>query len=325
MTRASEAGDDGDLTAQFDARSDGGSLGGPIGFIGLGNMGEPMALNLLRAGVALTTWNRSADALQRVREAGGIAAADPADVFARCDLVILMLANEGAIDAVLGRRTPEFARLVSGVTVVHMGTTSPAFSDALGADVRGAGGRYVEAPVSGSRVPAEQGALVAMLAGDPVDVARVETIVRPLCRRTFVCGAVPGAIRMKLAVNLFLITMVTGLVEATHLARASGLDLALFKEVLDAGPMASDVSRVKLGKLVAGDLSPQASLADVLMNSRLVFGAAREARAATPLLDASRDLFETADALGLGQTDMVGVLGSFEELTSGLRVDGTGG
>jgi 3-hydroxyisobutyrate dehydrogenase len=95
-----------------------------------------------------------------------------------------------------------------------MATTSPGYSKALGADVGSEGGRYVEAPVSGSRKPAEAAQLVAMLAGEPEVVASVRPLLAPMCRDAIACGPVPNALFMKLAVNLFLITMVTGLVEA---------------------------------------------------------------------------------------------------------------
>ncbi|MRT32902.1 NAD(P)-dependent oxidoreductase, partial [Xylella fastidiosa subsp. multiplex] len=84
--------------------------------------------------------------------------------------------------------------------IVNMGTTSTDSSRQLGADIQAAGGRYVEAPVSGSRKPAEAGQLVVMLAGDPEDVAAIRTLVQPLCRDSFVCGPVPSALAMKLAV-----------------------------------------------------------------------------------------------------------------------------
>lgn len=89
-----------------------------------------------------------------------------------------------------------------------------------------------------------------MLAGD--DAATIAPLLAPMCRETVICGAVPSALRMKLAVNLFLITMVTGLVEATYFAERHGLDLAQLVHILDAAPMASDVSRQKAAKLLAG-------------------------------------------------------------------------
>ncbi|WP_344533123.1 NAD(P)-dependent oxidoreductase [Streptomyces albiaxialis] len=290
-------------------------MGTGIGFIGLGVMGRPMALRLARE--PLVVWNRTPARAEPLRAAGAEVASGPAEVFRRARTVVLMLADEEAVDAVLARGTREFAPRVADRTVVHMGTTSPGYSRALEADVRAAGGRYVEAPVSGSRVPAERGRLVTMLAGDPAAVADVRPLLRPLSHETRECGAVPNALLMKLSVNLFLITMVTGLAEAFHFAARQGLDLELFGSVLDAGPMASDVSRVKTAKLLAGDDAAQAAALDVLKNNRLVAERARAAGVATPLLDASHALFAETVALGHGGADMIAVLRALEARTAG--------
>ncbi|MEU1256358.1 NAD(P)-dependent oxidoreductase [Streptomyces chartreusis] len=288
-----------------------------VGFIGLGVMGQPMALNLARAGTPLVVWNRSTDRCAPLRAAGAEIAASPAEVFARADTVILMLADETALDTVLGRGTPDFAAHVAGRTVVHMGTTAPEYSAALQDAVRSVGGRYVEAPVSGSRVPAEQGELVSMLAGDEDAVAAVRPLLAPMCRETFECGGVPGALLMKFSVNLFLITLVTGLTEAFHFADRYGLDQRLLLDVLDAGPMASPVSRVKAPKLLGRDFAVQAAAADVLKNNRLIAEAARKADMASPLLDVCHALFgETVDQ-GHGGEDMVAVLHALETRSAG--------
>ena len=286
-----------------------------IGFIGLGVMGTPMALNLARAGTPLVVWSRSPGGYDALRAAGARVADEAGQVYAQCRTVILMLANDAAIDTVLARGTDDFETRVRGHVIVNMGTTSADFSRQLGADIEAAGGRYVEAPVSGSRKPAEAGQLVVMLAGHDDDVAAVRELVLPLCRDSFVCGAVPSALAMKLSVNLFLITMVTGLTESVHFAARQGIDLALFAEVLNAGPMASDVSRVKLGKLVTQDFSVQAAITDVLKNSRLVAEAARSAGIASPLLDASHALYGETEAQGLGASDMVAVIRAIERRT----------
>nr|WP_268825451.1 NAD(P)-dependent oxidoreductase [Streptomyces collinus] len=286
-----------------------------VGFIGLGVMGRPMALRLAAAGTPLVVWNRTAERAEPLRAAGAEVAADPGEVFARAEAVLLMLADEAALDAVLGRGTPEFAARVAGRIVVPMGTTSPEHSRALEAEVRAAGGRYVEAPVSGSRVPAERGELVAMLAGEESAVDAVRPLLAPLCRETFGCGAAPGALLMKLAVNLFLITLVTGLTEAFHFADRQGLDRRLFLEVLDAGPMASGVSRMKAPKLREGDFAVQAAALDVLKNNRLIAEAARAAGLASPLLDVCHALFEETVGLGHGGQDMVAVLRAIEART----------
>ncbi|GGS05717.1 MULTISPECIES: NAD(P)-dependent oxidoreductase [Streptomyces] len=287
-----------------------------VGFIGLGVMGGPMALRLAHAGTPLVVWNRTPHRAEPLRAAGAEVAADAAEVFARAGVVLLMLADEAAVDAVLGRGTPELAARVAGRVIVHMGTTAPEYSRALEADIRAAGGRYAEAPVSGSRVPAEQGRLVAMLAGEEDAVAAVRPLLAPMCRETFGCGAVPGALLMKLSVNLFLITQVTGLAEAFHFAERQGLDRRLFLEVLDAGPMASAVSRMKAPKLRERDFSVQAAALDVLKNNRLIADAARDARLASPLLDVCHALFRETVARGHGGEDMVAVLRAIEARTA---------
>ena len=287
-----------------------------VGFVGLGSMGEPMALNLLAAGTPLLVWNRSPERAKALDAAGAEVAPDATDVFAGCDVVIMMLTDAAAVDAVLRRGTPGFAEQVRGRTVVHMGTTAPDYSTGLEADVRAAGGAYVEAPVSGSRAPAEAGELVAMLAGAPVDVERVLPVLAPMCREMIPCGAVPGALLMKLAVNVFLITLVTGLAEAVHFARSHGLDLARFVEVLAGGQMASPVMRVKAPKIVAEDFAPQASITNVRTNAQLISAAAAAAGIAVPLLDTARELFAEAARLGLGDTDMAAVVKAIEARTA---------
>lgn len=290
-----------------------------MGFVGLGVMGQPMALNLARAGTSLVVWNRTPGRCGPLRSAGADVAANPGEVFDRADTVILMLADETAVDTVLGRGTPDFAARVAGHIVVHMGTVSPEYSVCLRDDISSAGGRYVEAPVSGSRVPAEQGQLVAMLAGEAEAVKAVRPLLAPLCREEFDCGPVPNALLMKFSVNLFLITLVTGLTEAFHFADRHGLDQRLLHDVLDAGPMASAVSRVKAPKLLARDFAVQAATTDVLKNNRLIAEAARKAGLASPLLDICHTLFGETVAQGHGGEDMVAVLHALEARTGRVR------
>ncbi len=289
-----------------------------IGFIGLGVMGQPMALNLARAGATLVGWNRSAEGSEPLRALGVPVVSTPADVFLRARIVILMLANEGAIDSVLGRGTQAFAAMVAEHTIVNMGSASPDYSRGLEADIRTAGGRYVEAPVSGSRKPAEAGQLVAMLAGERADVEEVRPLLAPMCHEAILCGPVPTALLTKLSVNLFMITMITGLAEAFHFADRHGLDLQQFLSVLDAGPMASSASRVKGPKLVARDFAVQAATTDAFRSNQLIAQAARAARLATPLLDECHALYGETLALGHGHSDMVAVVRAIEARTDAL-------
>jgi len=291
----------------------------PIGFIGLGLMGGPMALNLLGAGTPLVVWNRSPAMSAVLAKAGALVAKDLQDVFQRCEVVILMLRDAEATDTVLGRRGGTIQARVDRHTIINMATHSPCYSKSLEADIRAHGGEYVEAPVSGSRKPAEAGQLVAMLAGAADVVASVQPLLTPMCRKTVDCGPTPNALIMKFTVNLFMICMVTGLAEAMHFARSYDVDLGTLVTVLDASPMASDVSRVKAAKLAACDFAAQATVLNVLENTTLIAEAARTARVASPLLDICHTLYAETDALGKRDLDMVAVIRAIEQRTAVAR------
>jgi 3-hydroxyisobutyrate dehydrogenase len=155
-----------------------------------------------------------------------------------------------------------------------------------------------------------------MLAGEPEHVSSVRPLLKPMCRDAVVCGSVPNALLMKLAVNVFMTAMVTGLAEAMHFATRHGLDLARLGAVLDAGPMSNDVSRVKASKLLTQDFTPQASISNVLENVRLIAMAARDAGIASPLLDVCYALYGETAALGLNEADMIAVIRAIERRTA---------
>ncbi|UOR02451.1 GNAT family N-acetyltransferase [Leucobacter allii] len=291
-----------------------------VGFLGLGIMGEPMALRLVRAGVPLVVWNRSPRAVETLACAGAEAADSVADVFQHSRIVILMLAGTDAIDAVLGHaghRRPEF---FAGKTIINMGTVPPAYSQQLDDEIRTAGGVFVEAPVSGSRRPAEEGALVGMLAGPERALDEVPPIIEHLCASVTYCGEIPAALTMKLSVNVFLIAVVTGLAESFHFAQQHGLSLDALRLLLDAGQMSSPISRLKTEKIVANDWAPQAAIRDVLMNSALITDAARSRGIASPLLDVCRDLYDEAVQRGDGSLDMAAVVRAITDRTASTPI-----
>lgn len=280
-----------------------------IGFIGLGLMGSAMAANLQRR-ARLVVWNRTPSACTPLGEAGAEVAASPAAVFERARVVFVMLSDESAIDAVL--RFDGSLR-VRDRTIVLMSTVSPAYSERLARRIADAGGAYVEAPVSGSRQPAVEGSLIAMLAGEAASLDAVEPLLGAMCSRAVRCGAVPAALTTKLAVNTLLITLVTGLAEAFHFAEENGVDPAVLRVVLDAGPMSSAVSSAKSAKLVARDWAPHAAIADVLKNSRLVRDQARRSGSSAPLMEVCTELYAEAVALGHAGDDMAAVISALRE------------
>jgi 3-hydroxyisobutyrate dehydrogenase len=291
-----------------------------LGFAGLGLMGLPMASNLLRAGLELRAYNRSSAAREALEELGGHTFEQPATLFEVSDCVFLMLANDGATDAVLGRSTPDFPARVAGKLIVNMGTHAPAWSKRLEEEVRKAGGRFVEAPVSGSRQPAEAGELVVMLAGEADAIQSVRHLMKPMCREVVVTGAVPSAMACKMAVNLYLIASVAALAEALSLARELGVKDEIFGRVIGSGPLGSEVARAKLLKMMSRDFAPQAAIRDVRKNAALVSGAAAATGIDAGLLDLARRRFDAAADLGNADLDMAAVITASQR--GGGKLDG---
>jgi len=294
-----------------------------VGFVGLGVMGQPMAANLLRAGKQLVVWNRSIEKCDPLKALGASVASSVKEVFERTEIVIVMLFDQAAIDSVLRRGTPHFAAMIRGRTVVNMSSISPADSRALGFEIQTAGGRYLEAPVSGSRIPAENGQLVAMLAGEDNLALDMCPLLAPMCHQQIFCGPIGNGLLMKLAVNLFLLVMANGLTEAVHFADQNGLDRAQLEAVLNAGPMASSVSRIKLAKLIAGDYSPQAAIIDALNSTRLITDAAQHSHAACELIRVCMKQYEETFKLGFGSEDMTAVMHAIQARSHELEACAT--
>jgi 3-hydroxyisobutyrate dehydrogenase len=280
-----------------------------LGFIGLGTMGAPIALNLVRAGQPLVVWNRSASSCAPIVAAGAAAAASVDEVFERCELVFLMLADGVALDSVLGRGDAGFSARAAAHVIVNMATVPADYSASLGRAIETAGGTYVEAPVSGSRKPAELGALVAMVAGERQAAERVSVVLGPACRKLVYCGPVPGGLLMKHATNLLLIPSMVALAEAAAYARQAGLPLDAFGEILLSGQMANDLLRAKVPKLLAHDFTPQASVGNVLASANAALAAVESVNGAHGMIGAARQRLVEACDEGLVAQDVLALAG----------------
>jgi len=166
----------------------------PVGFIGLGTIGSPTALNLVKEGTPLLVWDEACASCGVLAQAGAAVAKDPAEIFRDCKVIFLLLADAKATDAVLARYDRRFGDRVTGRMLINMATPAPTYSVALEADIRIAGGRFVEAAVWGSRRSAEAGQLVATLAGLPEDVAFVRPLLALICRDVILCGPIPNGL-----------------------------------------------------------------------------------------------------------------------------------
>lgn len=283
-----------------------------VGFIGIGSMGEAMASNLIQAGHLVVVWNRTAEKCAALVQQGAIKADSAKQVFATCSTIFMMLADGEAMDAVLARSTPGFESQVKGRTIVNTATVPAEYSSALEKDIRAGGGSYVEAPVSGSRKPAEAGQLIAMLAGSDEAIARVRPLFASLSQRIIECGQPPSALMMKFAVNIFLIASVTGLAESANFAQSQGLDMKAWAAIVDESQMASSISKVKVAKLLEKDLSPQAAIPNVYESTRLIVAAGESRDVATPLMNVCLSLYRRCIDLQQANLDMISVVKAFK-------------
>lgn len=274
-----------------------------VGFLGLGVMGTPMALHLARK-FQLVVWNRSASKYPPLVEAGAEIADTPAKAVENSEIAFTMLFDGPSIESILD---DDFKRALRGKILVNTSSVSVEFSRYLAEQVRQSGGDFIEMPVSGSKVPAEQGQLVDIIAGDPVVAERIKPIVEPMTRAAVYCGPIGMGLMTKYAVNTYSITMTVGLAESMNLARAQGLDVEAFGQVLDAGPMASQYSKLKIAKMLDGDWSPQAAIKDCYNSARLIKEAGSAAKTEMPLIQVCGSLYGQAMQSGLAEEDMIAV------------------
>ncbi|CAH0047568.1 unnamed protein product [Clonostachys solani] len=276
-----------------------------VGFLGLGMMGTPMASRLARNN-PLTVWNRSAlqSKYEPLKHLGVKVGHTPAHVINQSDVTFMMLFDGAAIKSIL---TDDFKESLRGKTLINTSSVTVECSQYLDRFVRDAGGEFLEMPVSGSKVPAEQGKLVGLMAGDPEVAERLKPLVEPLTTVAVYCGPVGSGLKMKYALNLYLTTMNAGLAESMNLARAQGLNLEAFVTALDAGPMASPYSKIKTTKMLHQDWSPQASARDCYNSTQLIRSAVEEADTQSPLALLSASLYRKAIESGWGDEDMISI------------------
>lgn len=221
-----------------------------IGFCGTGRMGAAMVQRLLDQGHRLTVWNRSADKLKPLVERGARAAKNPADAAAASEMVITMLTDARAIDAVYDGPQGLLSGTVRGKLFIDMSTVTPATTVALAERVRGKGAALVECPVGGTIGPARDGKLLGLAGGAPADFARAKPILDQLCRRVDHLGANGAGSAMKLAINLPLIVYWEALGEALSLVRDIGVAPAKLLEIMSESSGGTNALKNRAAKLV---------------------------------------------------------------------------
>jgi 3-hydroxyisobutyrate dehydrogenase len=231
-----------------------------IGIAGIGKMGAAIAQRLIEVGHTVTVWNRSADKLKPLVAAGAAVAATPAELAGKSEVIITILTDAAAIDAVYGGASGLLAGQVRGKLFIEMSTVQPQTQLALAAKVRAKDVALVECPVGGSTGPARQGKLIGLMGAEPADAARAKPILEQLCRRLEHCGPVGSGSVMKLTINMPLMIYWQALGEALALCRPLGLDPARIMDLLadtSGGPNVLKVRGAGVAEMLkGGDAGP---------------------------------------------------------------------
>lgn len=277
----------------------------------MGTMGLAMAVNIARAGLELMVYNRTRGKAGPALGAGAVDADSPVALFDWADTVVMMLSGPVAIDDVLEPVIKDHPGCLKGKVVVNMGTNPPAFSRQLAARLDKVGAVFVDAPVSGTKVQAEEGVLLVMTSGPDEVIDQLSPIFNAVGNKVVKCGAVPQAGMMKLAVNIVLSASIAGLVEGAHFAQKSGLDTETFFRLILGGPLGNDIFAIKAKKIMEQDFTPQASIGTVREMLKHITDTAYEINAFIPNTLSNVNLIASAMNQGLADKDACAIIKVF--------------
>jgi 2-hydroxy-3-oxopropionate reductase len=285
-----------------------------IGFIGLGIMGRPMAKNLLKAGFAVTAFNRSEPPRRELAAAGARIAASPAEAARDAEVVITMVTDSPDVEAVCLGEEGVIAGAAPGTIVVDMSTISPEVTRRVGAKLAVRGIRMLDAPVSGGDTGAIAGTLSIMVGGDAEDLARVRPVFEAMGKRIVHCGPLGAGQTVKLCNQIAVTLTNLAVCEALVFAQKNGVDPAKVIEALSAGA-AGSWQLSNLGpRMLRRDFAPGFKVRLQRKDLRLALENAQAHAAALPGLALVSQLFGAVEAAGLGEEGTQALVTALEAL-----------
>ncbi|MBS2936898.1 NAD(P)-dependent oxidoreductase [Nocardioides sp. J2M5] len=275
--------------------------------LGTGTMGAGMARSLLREGHDVTVWNRTAARAEPLAADGARVAASASDAVAGAEAVVTILFDTVSVLEVMTE-----VSLPAGCVWVQAATIGVDGTERVAALAGERGWLLVDAPVLGTKAPAEQGALVVLAAGEDAALEAARPVTDAIGSRVVRAGTRPGeAARLKLVCNAWVATLTAAVGQSVALAEALGLDPQLFLAALEGGAVDTPYAHVKGAAMLAGDYPPSFAVDGVRKDLGLIRDAARASSTDDRLLTAVLDLFEQASASGHGADDMAAVRTAF--------------
>jgi 3-hydroxyisobutyrate dehydrogenase len=278
--------------------------GDSVAMLGVGTMGHAMATNVLRAGIPTIVWNREPEATRDLAELGAEVANTAADAARRAAIVVTMVTDADAVMSIAGEQGM-LAALAPGAIWVQMSTIGVAGIERVATLVENQRPdiTLVDAPVSGSKGPAEAGKLTIFASGPDDARARVTPLFNAIGQRTMWVGPVGTGTRLKLVNNTWLAFGAEAVDASVALAHQLGLDTEAVADALGAGPLASPWQRAKLERIQKRDFSPEFPLSLALKDVRLALDAADDDDRFAALARLADEWQQVVDQ-GLGNEDL---------------------
>jgi 3-hydroxyisobutyrate dehydrogenase len=276
-----------------------------VAVLGTGIMGAAMARNLLSAGMEVRVWNRSREKAEPLAEDGAKVTDTPAEAAEGANFLITMLSDAGAVEEAVGGNV--LPALAEGGVWLQMSTVGTEGSDRLEKLAAERGVAYVDAPVLGTKQPAEQGALTVLASGPEEVRERSQPVFDAVGSKTLWLGPAGAGSRLKLVVNNWIVGLVGVLAETTALAEATGVDPARFLEVIEGGPLGLPYAQIKGKMMVEEEFPTSFSLRLARKDAALVLDAAEKEGLRLAVAEAVAARFDEALDAGHGEDDIASV------------------
>jgi 3-hydroxyisobutyrate dehydrogenase len=276
-----------------------------IAVLGTGTIGLPVARNLARAGFTVRAWNRTRSRAEPLENDGVLVVASPGEAVSDADFIVTFLADGPSVEEVMGEAAPETR---DGATWIQSSTVGVSATERLAALASEHDLVFVDAPVLGTKEPAEKGELVVFASGPDEAKERCEPVFEVTGKATRWLGEAGMGTRFKLVVNTWLLAAVEGAAEAISLARALGIDPNEFLDAVAGGPMDMAYLQLKGRLMIEGSFEPSFKAALAEKDAGLVLEAAERSDLELPLVEAVRAAFAQAIELGHGDEDMAAVI-----------------
>ncbi|MGB0681219.1 MAG: NAD(P)-dependent oxidoreductase [Magnetovibrionaceae bacterium] len=272
----------------------------PIGFIGLGLMGRPMVRNLLAEGFEVVVASRSPGPVAEMVEAGATASSNPAEVARACKIIVIMVSDTPAVEAVVAGLEDHIGE---GHLIVDMGTTATLPTRAIAERLQAKGASWIDAPVSGGVIGAEKGTLTIMAGGEEADLKRAEPALQAMGAKITHVGGV-GCGQIAKAANQVIVGLTIGAVsEALALASHAGADAAKVREALQGGFADSRILEVHGKRMIDGTFAPGGKVVTQRKDMAQALDLAETLDLDLPATRLGRDLYDRLIEAGHGELD----------------------